>query len=67
MEKMFEMMLKSMGFEPNQMRGNIETAAKIFKAMADQLNRVEQKLDLLLNESPPVKSLVELPANDKTN
>lgn len=65
MEKMFEMMLKSMGFNPAELKVNVETAAVVFKDMADRLIRVEQKLDLLLNESSPVVEPVSLSGNNE--
>lgn len=49
MEKMFEMMIKSMGFDPAQVKLNVENAAKIAKAMGDQLNRIENNQKLIAN------------------
>jgi hypothetical protein len=50
MEAMMKSMLKSMGFNPDDMKKQIENAGIAFKSLADQLNRIEVKLDLLLNK-----------------
>lgn len=62
MEKMMEMMIKAMGLDVGQVKENVTQAAIIFKSMAEQLNRVEQKIDLLLKEKP-----IDSPVINKTD
>ncbi len=61
MEKMFEMMIKSFGFNPDDVKTNITNAAIIFKQMAEQLNRIEQKLDRL---NPSLEKVEIVPYTD---
>lgn len=51
MEKMFEMMLKSMGFNPADMKANIVKAAEEFKLLKEQLNRIEEKQDEIIKRN----------------
>lgn len=44
MEKMMEGLLKSFGFDPEKTKTAIATATIEFKAMQDQLNRIEVAL-----------------------
>lgn len=70
MEKMMEMMIKAMGLDTEQVKSNITNAAIIFKQMSEQLNRVEQKLDLLLkdrNDNIEKVLLAPLGNYDKSN
>ena len=43
-----QMMLKSMGLDPDEIIKSVNQFGEVFKAMQEQMNRIENKLDKVL-------------------
>lgn len=51
-----DMMLKNMGFDPEEIRKTITGLGQLLADMHDRLQRVENKLDAVLNERKEVEN-----------
>ncbi len=58
-------MLKMFGVDPKQITGSVETVGKAVKEIAERLERIETKLDLLLEERSAGKSRVNAGGNGR--
>lgn len=46
-----QLMLKSMGLDPEEIIGSVNKFGETFLAMQEQLNRIERKLDRVLTQN----------------